>query len=328
MLVRLVIGLLAALFIALPTASSANEAVFERGRACVTWFDEGKLDQLHRVFSETMKSAFPLDHMIAFRQQMAVQAGVERELLEERVEEQGGLDVYIRRVMFEHMDSPMDIIVALNGMLEVEGFLITNAPVEHESEYLDYEPVTRLSLPFEGEWTVFWGGRTVEENYHAAHRDQRFALDLVITEDNLTHRDDGSANEHYYCFDAPLFAPAAGEVVAAVDGVPDNVPGEMNADSPLGNYVILDHGHDEYSVLAHFKQGTVAVKAGDRVEAGAELGRCGNSGNSSEPHLHLHVQNGPTPFDADGLPARFCDFYIDDEATTCAEPRRGQRIRR
>jgi murein DD-endopeptidase MepM/ murein hydrolase activator NlpD len=95
---------------------------------------------------------------------------------------------------------------------------------------------------------------------------------------------------------------------------------------PLGNHVVLDLGNGEYAFFAHFKQGSVAVKPGDAVEPGATLGACGNSGHSSEPHLHFHVQDSPTPFSGDGLPAQFVDYVANGASVARGEPRRGERI--
>ena len=79
----------------------------------------------------------------------------------------------------------------------------------------------------------------------------------------------------------------------AVDGVRDNRP-QVQVESqqaPAGNDVVLDLGNGGYSLLAHFQKGSVRARIGDRVQAGAILGLTGNSGNSSEPRLHLHVQD-------------------------------------
>ena len=76
-----------------------------------------------------------------------------------------------------------------------------------------------------------------------------------------------------------------------IDGVRDNIPGSMNPYSALGNAVFIQHSEYEVSILAHLKMGSIRVKPGDEVKAGQFLGLCGNSGNSSEPHLHYHLQN-------------------------------------
>ena len=113
---------------------------------------------------------------------------------------------------------------------------------------------------------------------------------------------------------------------AAEDEIEDNAPGVMNPRRPLGNHVILDHRNGEFSVLAHLHQGSLTVKTGDRVKAGQVLGTCGNSGNSSEPHLHYHLQNSPEFKTGAGLPAQFVDYSADGQSVDRGEPTRGQFI--
>lgn len=199
-------------------------------------------------------------------------------------------------------------------------------PNEAESAYLNYETKTALELPFDGEWWVFWGGRNVKENYHAAHKNQRFALDIVQRVDGSTHAGDGSENEDYYCFGKALNAPGKGIIVYVVNDIEDNVPGEFNRDYPAGNNVIIDHENGEFSILAHFKEGTILVAVGDVVAKGQELGKAGNSGNSSEPHLHYHLQNAAAHFEGEGLPAQFLNYYADGVLVDKGEPVRSQNI--
>ena len=110
------------------------------------------------------------------------------------------------------------------------------------------------------------------------------------------------------------------------NGVADNVPGVMNAQVPMGNHVILDHGNGEFSFLCHFRQGTVLVKPGDTVKAGDVLGRAGNSGNSSEPHLHYHLQDSGEFGKGRGLPAPFTGYRADGKPVDRGEPVKGQTI--
>jgi len=174
---------------------------------------------------------------------------------------------------------------------------------------------------------VFWGGRTIPENYHAFTTDQRFAYDLVIRRDGSTHTGDGLENKEYFCFGQPVLAPGAGTVVEAVDGIPDNRPSNMNQTQALGNHVIIDHGNGEYSFIAHFKNGTVLAKQGQRVGQGDQLGECGNSGNSSEPHVHYHLQTTAIFGKGEGLPAQFQRYYADGNWVERGEPTRGQNLR-
>jgi hypothetical protein len=265
----------------------------------------------------------------AFREQAGTLLGEERELLREDVEAKGGgVVVYHRVARFAKTRQPFLLMV---GMVKgkIGGFAVQAAdalPAPAETTKLGYVTASPLRLPFDGAWTVAWGGRTLADNQHVVMRDQRFAYDFVVENGGTTHRGDGSRNDDYFCYGRPILAPAAGRIASVVDGVPENRPGEMDARHPAGNYVIIDHGHDEYSLLAHLVPNSLSVKAGDTIVAGQPVGRCGNSGHSSEPHLHYHLQNGPRFGDADGLPAQFRDYRANGSAVGRGEPLRGQTI--
>ena len=95
-----------------------------------------------------------------------------------------------------------------------------------------------------------------------------------------------------------------------IDGVRDNKPGSMNPYSAVGNAVFIEHNKRETSVLAHLKFGTIKVKVGDEVRAKQFIGFCGNSGNSSEPHLHYHLQDNPTMQEGKGIKCFFQKLKI------------------
>jgi len=200
-------------------------------------------------------------------------------------------------------------------------------PDAAESSYLNYETKTALELPFDDEWWVFWGGRSVGENYHAAYENQRFALDIVQRVNGKTHSGNGSQNEDYYCFGRRLNAPGGGKVVSIVNNLEDNIPGQFNRDFPAGNHIVIDHENGEFSILAHFKKGSIIVSVGEVVVKGQELGKAGNSGNSSEPHLHYHMQTTADQFEGEGLPAQFLNYYADGVFVEKGEPVRSQSIK-
>jgi len=198
------------------------------------------------------------------------------------------------------------------------------------SQFLSYQTQTTLHLPFAGEWYVYWGGRSVAQNKHVAARDQRFAYDFLILAPQSregSYQGSGENNIDYFCFGRPIYAPADGGVINVENELPDNQPGETNSAAVLGNHVILDHGCGEFSFFAHFERGSIAVRSGQRVHRGQLLARCGNSGNSSEPHLHYHLQNTPVPFRGDGLPAFFVEYLADGKSVTRGEPVARQTVR-
>jgi hypothetical protein len=171
----------------------------------------------------------------------------------------------------------------------------------------DTRPAATVRLPSDLALRVAWGGDRLDCNQHAFTPDQRWAYDLVV-EPAFT----GSARpEDYGCWGTPVLAPLAARVHAAHDGEPDAAPGRLtqNVTRPLGNHVALILDTGTYLVLAHLKQGSVAVRAGEVVREGQPIGLCGNSGNTSEPHIHIHHQRqDPVEFPvnfAEGLPLFF-----------------------
>lgn len=317
----------------LTTSVLAQDATFDpmaSGRALTQHFYEAEFHAVRAAFTPEVDEAMGGEEGLrGFLDLVQFQLGAEVEVLDESVEVLQGIRLYQRIARFELVDDAIAVHWAFDEEGRVVGFAVQPASATEAapSRFLDYRTQAELRLPFEGEWTVVWGGREVVQNYHAAYADQRFAYDLLVVIDDATHVGDGTANEDYHCFGLDVLAPAAGRVVAVADGMADNVPGETNTVQVLGNHVIIDHGEEEYSFLAHLQMGSVAVEAGDPVEAGTVVGRCGNSGNSSEPHLHYHLQNSPEPLAGEGLPAFFVDYFADDEPVELGEPVQGQRLR-
>ena len=165
---------------------------------------------------------------------------------------------------------------------------------------------TILKLPFKDEWFVLWGGDTKELNQHHGVSNQRYALDFVVVdENNLSHKGNGENNNDYYVFGKEILAPADGVIVKIIDNIEDNVLGQMDKEVVTGNAVRMKHKEDEVSVLAHLKQDSIKVKIGDSVKTGQVIGLCGNSGNSSEPHLHYHLQDSEDIYSGEGIKCYF-----------------------
>lgn len=180
------------------------------------------------------------------------------------------------------------------------------------------------TLPFWGEWVVCQapdGGWT-----HTGPWNEAWDF-IVLDPAGRSHKGRGLVLTDYYCYDLPVAAPASGTVVALVDDVPDNPPGQPNSVHNWGNLVVLCHGNGLYTELSHFRPGSLAVRLGQRVEQGQLLGRCGNSGLSCEPHLHIQLQAHPWP-GAPSLPTRFQDYLLEKRAVPSGRPDNGQRIQR
>ncbi|MCF3170978.1 MULTISPECIES: M23 family metallopeptidase [Streptomyces] len=155
-------------------------------------------------------------------------------------------------------------------------------------------------------------------------------------------------NRAFPAFGAPLLAVADATVVVATGGQRDHlsrnslpalaylmlaeatVRSIAGAHRIIGNHVILDLGGGTYAVYAHLRRGSLRVRAGDRVRAGQEIGHVGNSGNTTEPHLHFHLMDGPDPDAARGVPFTWRGVGVpaNGETFTVVEPeeRGGQPI--
>jgi murein DD-endopeptidase MepM/ murein hydrolase activator NlpD len=202
-----------------------------------------------------------------------------------------------------------DFKITLDASDKISGLFVT-PPGSGSGPATDSTAVRRsrtpMQLPFRGEWYVFWGGDNEKVNYHAALRGQRRAADIIIKgADDLSHKDTGRRNEHYFVYGKEILAAAPGTVVTAIDGVPDNEPGSMNPLCAVGNCLIIDQGSHEYAVYAHLKPDSLRVHRGDKVREGQVLALCGNSGNSSEPHLHFHLQDTAILQDGAGITPYF-----------------------
>lgn len=311
-------------------SAGQDEATLRAGRELSRLFLDGKAEEVWSRFSPKMRQAVPdAETLAAFRTQLGTQFGEEQAPISETTREEGGIRVYLRTARWSKAPVSVAMQWAIGADGRVEGFYVRPAQPTNKaaaSPHLDYETKAALRLPFEGGWFVAWGGRSLEQNYHAASPDQRFAYDFLKRVDGSSHRGDGAQLADYHCWNQPILAPAAGRVVAAVDGLPDQAIGTTNTDAPAGNHVMLDLGNGEYALLAHFRQGSLQVEADDRVAAGDVLGRCGNSGNTSEPHLHFHLQDSPHFGQGAGLPAFFNDYAADGRRVARGEPQRGQSI--
>ena len=196
-----------------------------------------------------------------------------------------------------------------------------------------------VEVPVTGRWRALNGPGTKVPSHTHSHA-QTYAIDL-------THhpRDAapppfhwlwplGHSPHRYPAFGSPVLAPCDGVVVATADGQRDHLsrnslPGyaylvlegfirSLGRRRHLwGNYIVLkldqgqNQGQDRYVGLAHLRRRSLRVAVGDRVTAGRQLAECGNSGNSSEPHLHFQLMDGPDSALARGLP--FTWRYLNDE---------------
>lgn len=146
---------------------------------------------------------------------------------------------------------------------------------------------------------------------------QRFAIDWVkLGDDGKTYKGDEKDNKNYFAFGVEAYAVSDGIVTETKDGIPLNVPGIDSRAVPItletvgGNHVIIDIGNGNYAFYAHLQPGSLRVKLGDHVHRGQVVGLVGNTGNSTEPHLHFHIENGNSPLGAEGLPYSLPSFTV------------------
>lgn len=269
-----------------------------------------------------MQTALPLDKTTDFLTGLMSQAGqmITREFIKY---ENGSYASY--KTKFERATFAVNISVdndsKINGLF-VKPFIDANLPKMDRNS-------TKLMLPFKGEWTVIWGGDTRELNYHVENQAQKNAFDFVITDTKgYSYKTTGQTNEDFYAFGQELIAPCDGEVVLVVEGVRDNKPGEMNPIWAPGNTVIIKTVNNEFLFFAHFKQHSIKVTEGQKIKQGLVLGLCGNSGNSSEAHLHFHVQNVENMNVATGVKCYFDHLFVNGLLKTDYSPLKKDKIKR
>ena len=152
---------------------------------------------------------------------------------------------------------------------------------------------------------VLFGGK--EYKSHAMWPSECYAYDIV----KEPHDVGSPALEDYGIYNCDVYSPVSGTVIATLNSEPDIVPNTEEFTSSLGNYIYIKiDNSDTYFILAHFKQNSITVNVGDHVEQNQVIGKAGNSGTTSEPHLHIqHQRNNPLdmvfPICAEGLPISF-----------------------
>jgi hypothetical protein len=190
------------------------------------------------------------------------------------------------------------------------GWFMGYGRIAYPSDAEKTQPSVSIRLPVDQSVIVAWGGNPVEQNFHATFPFERWAYDLLAQPAALK-----TPNlEEYGIFGQTVLAPIDGTVIGIRNDVPDLPAGtELNNSdirSMLGNYIFLRIDEtNTYLVMAHLMADSVTVKQGQHVSEGMPIARVGNSGNTSEPHIHIHHQRqDPSTtnfFLAKGLPLFF-----------------------
>jgi hypothetical protein len=180
-----------------------------------------------------------------------------------------------------------------------------------------------------GNWLVLGGpGATGADIYHRQNTfilngnlegARRYAIDWIKVDNGEMQSGSLADNASYYGYGQEVLAVADGVVATVLDGIPDNVPGQIPPLEPAapvcilcGNHVAIELARGQFAIYMHFQPGSLRVAKGDRVRRGQALGLVGNSGNSFLPHLHFHVASEPG-MTGQGLPYLIERFNIIDQ---------------
>jgi murein DD-endopeptidase MepM/ murein hydrolase activator NlpD len=173
------------------------------------------------------------------------------------------------------------------------------------------------TLPFKGRWLVVKGGVTPRTSHSWFFIGQRYAYDFVaIDPQGKRHRGNPTLKEDYLSYGQAIVAAADGTVVFVRDGVRDAPQVGTGWVDWLttdfrGNFVVIKHADAEYTLAAHLIRGSIALHPGDPVRRGQQIGLCGHSGHSTEPHLHFQLQDHSNFFFAASLPVQFANVLVD-----------------
>ncbi len=265
---------------------------------------------IYRLYDENMQKALtPEENRKFFSENVNRIMGNIREW--QFIGYQRGAHVY--RTSFEK--ALTNLMLSISGQNNrINGFYI--APARPIGIPVLERNTTKMILPFKEEVFVYWGGTTLEQNYHVAEISQQYAYDILQVRDGRSYEGDPKLNESYLVFGKEIIAPCDARVVLVIDGVPDNEPGITNPEQLTGNTIVLQTTADEYILMAHLQEGTIEVEEGEEVRQGQVIARCGNSGNTTEPHLHLSLQNTVNMEEATGAKLYFDQLRVNGEIKT------------
>ena len=308
-------------------AVAPREDTLAVGRAFTRLFIDGKIDALWANLTPAARANFgSKEGLKSFRAKTLGDFGDEVRLLSESRQTQGRLTAYVRTSLTTRYARGMELKFVYDDDASVSAVTVAPATKAAPTVYLGRKTHTRLRLPFDGAWSVLWGGSEWADNRHASVSDQRFAYDFLAMQRGSSFSGNGKANEQYYCFGRKVLSPADGTVLSVTNDVADNLPGYVSTLTLYGNNLVIDHGNGEYSLLAHLKRGSITVKRGSKVRAGDVVGLTGNSGTSTEPHLHYQLMDRADYLRAHGLPSQFQDYLSDGRPIERGEPTRNATV--
>ncbi|NHK31762.1 MAG: M23 family metallopeptidase [Asgard group archaeon] len=215
-------------------------------------------------------------------------------------------------------------LISTQPIDELECIVIYKTAKEKNKEVITipvkiYEYKNEYIFPLKGAWLV-WGNWDDTKGHRTMHS-QEFALDLIqFNDDLMLPQVETTPNEDFKMYKADVLAIADGEIVDCFSKSPENptAPEMLSKEErreiaekygfvvvASGNYVVIKHPNKEYSLYAHLATDSVTVEKGEKVKQGQVIGKLGNSGNSTGPHLHFQLMDGPSLLTGRGLPCHF-----------------------
>ncbi len=180
----------------------------------------------------------------------------------------------------------------------------------------NYSPIEYYSLPFNNTWLTVNGGIDKANSHSYNLFNQRYAYDFfIVDETELSYSGDRKDLNNYYCYKQDVLAVADGIVVDLKNKFSDTPIGDVgtagcSASDIRGNHIVIKHNNQEYSVICHMLKDSFTVSVGDHVVRNQVIGKCGNSGNTSEPHIHFQIQKGKSFYLSAGIPVFFDNIEI------------------
>lgn len=245
-------------------------------------------------------------------------------------------------------DGPVASVLAVLPLVGVVGMLAGFFSSLPAARHLPAgEPIV-VHSPVVGRWAALNSPATKVPSHGVRAYGQAYAIDLVHEPLDQDRPEFGSGAAMRDVADYPAFgqdvrAMVDGVVVTAHDRQRDHRARSsmaaviyMMAEGMLrelggprfiiGNHVVIRSDDGVFALVAHLQRGSVAVREGERVQAGQRIGSCGNSGNSSEPHVHAHLMDRRSAWTGQGLPIAFTDVAVEDAAPGVGLPGNGEHM--
>jgi hypothetical protein len=278
-----------AVFLALALPAAASDSLSaERARRFLQLWKAGDHKAMYESLTASWRKKWPYEEFDRFFETTPIRIlrhGSEKDRFSSQI---------VDEVSVKKWDVWFDPDGKISGMLLTTEGATVDYPAEHERE----NPPAPLRFPFEPgqEWTA-------TGTHHKIMRSQRFALDLRIMKDGSTYSGPRSKVESYHAYGKTVLSPADGLVIQAIDEERDSPIAEPSKTD--GNRIVIKVRDNLILYLTHLKAGSFKVASGDRVKAGQPLAQVGNTGHSTEPHLHIEAFDSLPRPRADAWPLVF-----------------------